>query len=408
MHIQCTYRAPIVDMLRHLPSLPLIVEFNSKKVALTKQDQSGMYHALRLRDRVRHIDLRLSPSVLHKCLGLMGESFPILQRLSLWFTTDKMTAPTVALTLPKAFSAPNLHHLTVPCIGSPQNFQVLTTTTSLVKLEIWNIQTSASYFPPSLLVARLSSLPQLRELSIGFSVPIPRPSAEMELLDDSGVTVTLPNLKYLRFRGVSTYLECLVAQIRAILLERLDIMFFNQTAFALPNLSHLINTTDRLKHPTAQVSFCPNGVSLITAQHISGWSDNNIQPLCMGVTCQEFDWQIHCAAQLCSELIPALAGVREVSLDLHGSGTPNQGEIDGTMWHELLRSFAGVRELHIERALLEELSRALRVNMVGAEPGFLPDLQNIVAEDNRFAAFIDARRLFAGRSIRFLPRQPLI
>jgi hypothetical protein len=38
------------------------------------------------------------------------------------------------------------------------------------------------------------------------------------------------------------------------------------------------------------------------------------------------------------------------------------GEIDGTTWHELLRSFIGVKELRICDSLSEELSRALQVD----------------------------------------------
>ncbi|KAF8256778.1 hypothetical protein EI94DRAFT_1710228 [Lactarius quietus] len=42
-------------------------------------------------------------------------------------------------------------------------------------------------------------------------------------------------------------------------------------------------------------------------------------------------------------------------------------------------SFIGVKELHMQRGLLEEFSRrALQVDEVRSEPGFLPDLQNIL------------------------------
>jgi hypothetical protein len=80
-------------------------------------------------------------------------------------------------------------------------------------------------------VTRLSSLPQLEELSLGFYIPVPRPSAERELLGAHGAPVTLPNLKTLRFLGVSAYLESLVAQIRAPCLQELSIKLFNQIAF---------------------------------------------------------------------------------------------------------------------------------------------------------------------------------
>jgi hypothetical protein len=54
----------------------------------------------------------------------------------------------------------------------------------------------------------------------------------------------LPSLKNLQFKGVGAYLESLVAQIRVPLLEQLWIVLFNQIAFALTHLSHLINITE--------------------------------------------------------------------------------------------------------------------------------------------------------------------
>ena len=109
--------------------------------------------------------------MLYKCLVLMEKHFPILEYLSLSFADDKFAT----FTLPKAFMAPNLRHLALPGISPPKRLRLLTSTVSLITLGLWNIQIS-SYFRPRLLVARLSSLPQLRKLSIGFSVT--RPSAK--------------------------------------------------------------------------------------------------------------------------------------------------------------------------------------------------------------------------------------
>ncbi|KAH8988279.1 hypothetical protein EDB86DRAFT_2947114 [Lactarius hatsudake] len=82
------------------------------------------------------------------------------------------------------------------------------------------------------------------------------------------------------------------------------------------------------------------------------------------------------------------------------------GEIDGTTWHELLRSFIGVNKFRICATLSKELSRALQVNEVGLDPGFLPCLQEIVIElffemmvGNLFGSFIHTRRV-AGRPVR--------
>jgi hypothetical protein len=398
MHIQCTNGSPIVDILDHLPPLPLFVNYGYASVNMTEQDELGIYHALRLHGRVRHIDLEfLTSSILHKFLVLMDEHFPILELLSLSFATKN----TIPLTLPKAFLAPNLRHLALVGIGLPKRLQLLTSTVSLVTLKLSNIETS-SYFRPRLLVARLRSLPQLKELSIDFSIPIPRPSAERELLGEKGTPVTLPNLQTLRFKGVSAYLESFVAQIRVPLLEWLMITFFNQIAFALPHLSHLINITEGSKLPASRVYFGPDEVSIITARHGSPWFDP--APLLLRVMCKQLDWQIDCAAQICNALIPALSGVERFALrcsyDFQIPTALENGAIDSTNWHELLRSFIGVKELYIPDKLMEELSRALQAYEVGSDPGFLPNLRSINAPDNLFTAFINTRQV-VGRPVQF-------
>ena len=280
---------------------------------------------------------------------------------------------------------------------------MLASTDSLVKLELSNIQTS-SYFRPRLLVARLSSLPLLEELFIGFSIPLPRPSTERELLSEAA-PVTLPGLKTLRFKGVGAYMESLVAQIRAPLLKRLEITLFNQIAFALPHLSSLISITDAFKLPNAVVGFDHNKLyfTMVHDMHDSSeWG-----PFSISVICEPFDWQIDCAVGICHTLITALSGVEDFMIGCpYGFQIPTaleNGGIDGTTWHELLRSFVGMKELYLNEVLLEELSRALQVDEVGLDPGFLPNLLSIHAADNLFAAFIDTRQA-VGRPVQFARR----
>jgi hypothetical protein len=230
MHIQCTNGTPTVDTLDHLLFLPLFMDYRDTIATITRQDELAIRHALLLRDRVRRIVLHLRPSILHDILMFMSEPFSMLEHLSLSSTSREDTV----LVLPKACLAPNLRHLTLLGIDLPKRLRFLFSCVSLVSLALTDIRASG-YFTPRLLVARLQSLPQLEELSIGFSIPIPRLSAERELLGKWGTPVTLPNLKHLVFRGVSAYLERIVAQIRAPCLERLDITLFNQIAFALPH-----------------------------------------------------------------------------------------------------------------------------------------------------------------------------
>ena len=413
MYILCTSGTPLVDTLDHLPPLlPLFVEYQYPHVTISDQDILGISHALRLRDRVRYIDLDLRPSILNNFLLLMDGPFPILEHLSLSSGVDN----TSTLTLPKTFLAPNLSYVSLN-IRPPKRLRLLTFTASLVILVLENIRTSG-YFLPRLLVTRLQSLHHLEQLTIGFSIPIPRPSEERRLLDKLGTPVTLHNLKILTFQGVSAYLECLVAQIRAPRLEELDITFFNQIAFTLPHLLHLINVTEGLQLPSAKVFFEHNGVSITTTDHNIPWSGGRFLLL---VKCKQLDWQIDCAAQICSALMPGLYSVEVLTLDFHEQIMPTEwqnGEIDGTTWHDLLRSFIGVKMLRICDSLSGELSRALRVDEIGSDPGLLPYLQeiesesefNVVTVTGLFGSFMDARQ-DAGRPVHpaftsFIPERP--
>ena len=392
MHIKFTNGSPIVDMLDHFPPVPLFLEYygpNSLRGDLTEQDELGIYHALQLHNRVYHIDLKLPPSIVHKVFVLLDGQFPKLEHLSLSFSESHLP-----LIFPRAFLAPNLRYLALPGISPPRRLRVLTSTASLVKLVLSNIQAS-SYFRPRLLVARLSSLPQLEELSIEFSTPIPRPSTERVLLGEKGTTVTLPSLKTLRFTGVGAYLESLVAQIRAPLLEWLVVTLFNQIVFVLPHLSYLVNNTEAFKLPTATLAFYPDEIKVTTCP-----STIKPSPFSFRVTCTQLDWQIDCAAQICHALIPVLSSVETLRLFHFTQKIPIE-MIDSATWHDLLRSFTGVKELCIAYPLLERLSHALQVDEIGSDPGFLPNLRYIDPKNNLFTSFLDARQAM-GRPVQFV------
>ena len=185
LQILCTHRTPIVDMLDHLPPIPIFIDYSWLDRYPSAQDELGICRALRLRNRVRSIDIYLPHPTSDEILMLMDSSFPILEHLIL--------SSTVPVTIPKGFAAPNLRNLILYGIGLPKRLRLLPSLVSLVKLSLIDIGASG-YIRPSLLVARLQYLPQLRHLFLEFSVAIPRPSAERELLGKQGPPVTLPNL----------------------------------------------------------------------------------------------------------------------------------------------------------------------------------------------------------------------
>ncbi|KAH9169794.1 hypothetical protein EDB89DRAFT_2231094 [Lactarius sanguifluus] len=342
-----------MNILFHLPPLPLVVDYQYATATVGAQDVLGIFNALQLRDRVRRVVLCVPPSVLDQSLVLMDESFPILEHLSLSSTAEEG----MILLLPKTFLAPNLHHLTLLGIGLPKKLLLLSSTISLVTLTLTDIR-APGYFLPSTY-------------------------AERELLHGLEVPVTLPMLKRFTFRGVSAYLDSFVAQIRAPLLEQLSITLFNQIAFALPHLSHFTNITQTLKLPVAKISFERDSV-------LCGHGPTQ------GAT---------------SELMTMLASIEQLTLDVEGREMSTEWQddaVDGATWRELLGSFAGARELRICHALVWELSCALRSGDGGLDPGLLPGLEVLAPKleeehaTNAFASFIDARQV-VGRPVLLLP-----
>ena len=80
-------------------------------------------------------------------------------------------------------------------------------------------------------------MPQLETLLIVFSFPVPNRDVETwRQLTHTPITtsITLPNLRWFRFEGVSAYLETIVCQITTPRLERLQVDFFKQLTFSVP------------------------------------------------------------------------------------------------------------------------------------------------------------------------------
>jgi len=395
MHILFMNGTPLFDMLSHLPSFPFVIDYWGEDT----DDDRGILHAIHHRDRVLRIVSQAPSLHLGRLIVPMDGSFPRLESLSLLSTTslEKLTG----LILPRTFLAPNLRHLSLRGVSLPKGLPLLASTFLLVTLSLTDIQ-SPGYFTPATFVTRLQHLPQLEELSISFFTPLPRPSAEGELLQGPIALTTLPALRLLVFRGVSAYLENLITRINSPLLERFNITLFNQLTFTLPHLSHFTRTTEMLRHPAAKVVFNRGGVSFVVGSRSEplGGTFN------LRVSCKQFDWQIDSATQVCSELVQVLSAVEELTLDFEEENLPSdwQNAADVMMWHGLLWPFSGAKKLRIGYPFASELSNALESHDAGLILGLLPELEELEAQvelghvKKAFETFIEARQL-AGRHV---------
>jgi hypothetical protein len=399
MHILLTNGTPSLDMLSHLPPLPLVIDYCGNV-----DDDHSILHAIQHSDRILHITLRAPSSSLDRLAVSMDESFPRLETLSLLSTTKSNEGRSV--TLPGTFLTPNLRHLSLRGISLPTGLLLLASTFALVTLKLTDIQ-SAGYFTPEVLVTQLQHIPQLEGLSIGFSTPLPRPAGEGEVLRTPITLRTLPALRWLSFRGTSVYLEDLIVRIDSPRLERLNITLFNQLNFTLPHLSHFTRTTETLRHPVVNVIFSLEGVSFVVGSRDGSDED----PFSLHISCKPFDWQLNSAMQICGALVPVLSVAEELTLKFGDESLPPNGQdaIDAMVWHGLLWPFNGVKKLRIGHPLAWELSNALEAEAedAGLVLGLLPELQELEAQveirhlDKAFATFVDARRV-AGHSVSLL------
>lgn len=87
-------------------------------------------------------------------------------------------------------------------------------------------------------------------------------------------------------------MECLIAKIRVLLLNKLEIRLFNQVAFALPHLS-LLQKVSRAEVDSG-VHFDRDDVVLIRSSHSPSLSH---LIFFLHVECRQLDWQINSVTQ---------------------------------------------------------------------------------------------------------------
>ncbi|KAI0249394.1 hypothetical protein BJV78DRAFT_702552 [Lactifluus subvellereus] len=299
LHLQCTNGVPIANMLAHSPPLPLAIDYHEEGGEMTEEDEEGILLALRHSDRVHYISLWLPSPKLQKVITTMDEQFPILERLYIHSRTEGDTS----LVLPRTFQAPNLRHLVLSptALLNPIGSPLLTTTVGLVTLMLLDITPSA-YFPPSYLLTRLSLMPQLEIVAIRFHTPLPNRDVERQLSDTPIMPhITLPNLREFGFRGVSAYLEGLLARINlnTPVLNTLRIELFNQLTFTVPCLLEFMGTSEILNFSTVWLDFTADG--FIFGRHHQGkW---RLSPFYLMVLCRHLDWQVSSAAQILAQSI---------------------------------------------------------------------------------------------------------
>jgi hypothetical protein len=403
LQISCSFGRPVRTALDIWPSLPINISSFASGTRKIGDDVDNIVAALEHKDRVCNINLwDISSSDLEKILAVMQEPFSALTLLALqWNDYETLKVGRG----PDSFlggSAPQLRNLTLDGIPIPSLGlqKLLLSANDLDYLSLQNIPHSA-YFSPDEIVTCLSALTKLERLDLTFKSPRSRP-VRGSRRPPPRTRAPLPALTTMTFKGINEYLEDIVAQIDAPLLDTLSITFFHQLALNTRQLAQFIGRAPKLEgHNDARVVFSDRTVQvtfLLPSRVPTGEEE-----IKLGVPCKHLDLQLLSITQLCTLSFPQ-ASITTVEhlyiVESKFSPIPYwENNIPESEWLRLLRPFAAVKDLYLSEKIVPLIAPALQ-ELVGEEmTEVLPALQCLLLEGLRtsgpvmeaIAPFIAAR-----------------
>lgn len=372
LRLLCTPRRPVMVALNIWPALPLVIEFVAEVKQPPAQGMGNMANvvaALLQHNRVSKINIRSIPNSLLGIFTSMNRPFTALTELEL-VSCDK-----VAPVVPDSFLGgytPCLRSLRLAGIAFPALPKLLSSTSDLVDLGLWNIPNSG-YISPGAMVTCLSTLTKLNRLCLCFQFPGSRDDrASRHAPPLTGIV--LPALTTLDFEGDSGYLENMLSQINAPLLGNVKITFFYQPTFDTPLLRHLISHTGAfMATDRANIDFSAFGIDVVFYRE-KGTLDS--KTLKLGVACEAPDWQLSAVAQLCISSIPPVPTLEQLVISAD-RGQLWQDDIGAPQWLELLHAFASVKYLVLSKKLVEFVTPALEGLTGNGVIELLPMLQHL-------------------------------
>ncbi len=428
----------IIDYFVHSPPLPLDYSGDDDDVShITEEEEKGIIFALKQRDRVCRVRLRVPIPKLQNLVKVIDEEYPILEYLILSPLTDEG----ITFVLSERLQAPRLIHLMLFSFALPKGYRLLTTAAGLVTLWLFMCDPSA-YFQPIVLLRLISFMPQLETLKIDFQhaeedaesseedvesadedvesadEDVESADEDVESADEdvesaeedvenqlTQTLITLPNLRWFDFCGSVPYLQPLVCDIIAPRLEKLKIFFQPRLVFFVTGLSDFMITTENLRFDSAEFVFSREVVH--AGFYLRAKAGTGIYAISIRIYCaRAFFSQVASITQIFFNVGQRFSAVERLILEDKENGWLFKSKIGDQRkdWHKLLRSFSNVKTLHIDDGLVETLSHCLRLEDGEYPPELLSELQelsysgSVDANGEALTPFIDARQS-AGRPV---------
>ena len=400
----CTYGTPVRKHLGCFPPFPVIVDYLPPALgAALDYYEDDIIAALEHPDRVRSIKLAVTSHLLRAMALVIREPFPALT--TLWLSSNDQNVPVV----PGVFSfgpAPHLLQIYLEGISFPSLPSILTSANNLVDLQLKYIPQSG-YISPEVMAPSLAALQRLNNLHIWFKAPIYLLQLRSSPVSTRHVLLSLITFK---FHGSSDYLEHLLAQIDTPQLRSIDITYFNQLDFQVPQLPQFIRRTEHLELAQSRHS---QGHILISGPYLKlefKEEEDRESGLTLRISCKWLDWQVSHLAQILGQSPAMVSNVEYLSIDEKDLQIEPGWEdsAEQTDWLELLRPFTAVKRLHGSRRLAGHISLALDGVSGEMITEVLPALTSISLEDRSARSvqeFLAARQI-SGHPVAFVDTVP--
>ena len=336
---------PLPKTLGCWPTLPVVIQYGGSPALdpPAPEDEDSIVAILKQSGRVSSISLTITISLLEK-LSPISEPFLELEELVL------LSQENMQLTLPSTFRwGPRLLTLHLTRIVFPTLPQLLLSCRTLVDLQLHEVL-DPWHISPATLVYALSGMTQLQSLSLHFSSTTTYIASSLPF----GERIILPTLSHLDFRGISAYLEGLVAGIDAPGLKDIEITFFNRRIAIASKLSGFF---DRIE---IQKSHCR--ADILSSEHCISISLTKPGPptrLKVHVFCETLSERVYSMTRICSYFSTCIFGVEDLRINVTGPPSGQDG-VDGGRWLDLIGTFTGVKWFHLAGSLSTTIVLALR------------------------------------------------